>query len=418
MTDTLANYLASQETLVQEAALALPHSFSQCTYPRGYIRQAVYLCTTCAEPRGLCSACSIACHTDHEQLELFPKRRFRCDCPTRALPHACTLHKQTEDVNTENVYGQNFTGVFCRCKRPYDAQSERETMMQCLACEDWFHESCLNLRERPQDDAPDAPAAADDDAHSEASSSGLPPPLITGDDYDALVCASCVARIPIVKRYAGTQGALMVVRDDPSAPWRILDGTPAEDERAPVTASAADAPATEPKPAVPSSSTDTEVGSKRRLSSAAESTSETKRARVSPAPCLAPPENPVAQRVWAAADRAVGEGDVFLQEGWRARWCRCESCLPQLEAHRFLLEEEETYEPPEDPDSQLSLEELGMRALERIPRDRALDGIRAFNNMRDDLVQFLRPFAQEGKVVAEEDIRAFFDRERASQDQH
>lgn len=32
--------------------------------------------------------------------------------------------------------------------------------------------------------------------------------------------------------------------------------------------------------------------------------------------------------------------------------------------------------------SALSLEELGMRALERLPRDRAIDGIRAFNDMR------------------------------------
>jgi E3 ubiquitin-protein ligase UBR7 len=30
----------------------------------------------------------------------------------------------------------------------------------------------------------------------------------------------------------------------------------------------------------------------------------------------------------------------------------------------------------------LSLEELGMRALERLPRDRAIDGIHAFNGMR------------------------------------
>lgn len=29
-----------------------------------------------------------------------------------------------------------------------------------------------------------------------------------------------------------------------------------------------------------------------------------------------------------------------------------------------------------------SLEELGMRALQSLPRDRALDGIRAFNEMR------------------------------------
>jgi hypothetical protein len=88
-------------------------------------------------------------------------------------------------------------------------------------------------------------------------------------------------------------------------------------------------------------------------------------------------------------------------------------CLPSLEANRYLLEEEEVYEPPEDPDSGiyrdpshlssdsdfaalvlfwsingtdcrlgLSLEELGMRALERLPRDRAIDGIHAFNGMR------------------------------------
>ena len=74
-----------------------------------------------------------------------------------------------------------------------------------------------------------------------------------------------------------------------------------------------------------------------------------------------------------------------------------------------MLEEEETYEPPEDPDSGASLgwlaqqaqvhahdidtglslsnagrslEELGMRALANIPRDRAIDGIHAFNQLR------------------------------------
>jgi len=135
MPDTLTDYLASQADLVQEAALALPHQFSQCTYSLGYIRQAVYLCQTCAEPRGICSACSIACHTDHEQLELFPKRRFRCDCPTTVLAHACTLHKQPEDVNTDNMYGHNFLGVFCRCGQSYDASTEQETMIQCIACE-------------------------------------------------------------------------------------------------------------------------------------------------------------------------------------------------------------------------------------------------------------------------------------------
>lgn len=30
----------------------------------------------------------------------------------------------------------------------------------------------------------------------------------------------------------------------------------------------------------------------------------------------------------------------------------------------------------------LSLEELGARALDRLPRDRAIDGVHAFNDMR------------------------------------
>ena len=132
---TLAEILASQQHLIEEAALALPHQFNQCTYPLGYIRQAVYLCKTCALPRGICSACSVACHTDHEQVELFPKRHFRCDCPTSAIQHPCTLHKTCEAENTENSYGQNFKGTFCRCGRPYDSNQERETMIQCLSCE-------------------------------------------------------------------------------------------------------------------------------------------------------------------------------------------------------------------------------------------------------------------------------------------
>ena len=71
-----------------------------------------------------------------------------------------------------------------------------------------------------------------------------------------------------------------------------------------------------------------------------------------------------------------------------------------------------------------SLEELGLRALNNLPRDRAIDGIMHFNALkyviipgkvqsvltmrRDHLVGYLRPFAQEGKVVGETDVRSFF----------
>ena len=139
---TLVSLLQDQKALVEAAALALPNKFDKCTYELGSLKQAVYLCITCAVPRGLCQACSISCHGDHEQIELFPKRNFRCDCPTTALTAPCKLaqeegRNEKQPINTLNKYGQNFEGGgrFCRCHSLYDAEREREAMVQCLACE-------------------------------------------------------------------------------------------------------------------------------------------------------------------------------------------------------------------------------------------------------------------------------------------
>jgi len=406
MAETLAEYLASQEELLQEAALALPHEFSKCTYSLGHIRQAVYLCLTCPEERGICSACSIACHTDHEQIELFPKRNFRCDCPTTSVAHACTLHKTVQEANTSNVYGHNFKGQFCRCGRPYDAKTEQETMIQCLVCEDWFHESCCNLRERPPSRAPSPEQCpkqtagvvevVDDDTSE--TSSGLPPPLISASDYESFICGACVSNNDTLVRWAGTPGITMVIRDSPAAPWKCFS---------------AEVPST--KDIVDTDGMDkSTVGSKRLRSPSSLEVPDAKRPRttLAAASCLAPRSNATSEKIFAQLNAPVeislGTGDLFLSEGFRDRWCRCVSCLPSLEANRCLLEDEETYEPPEDPDSGLSLEELGMRALERLPRDRAIDGIHAFNGLRDNLLKYLRPFAQEGKVVNEADVRDFF----------
>ncbi|KAF8554501.1 hypothetical protein OG21DRAFT_1597299 [Imleria badia] len=408
---SLNDLIASQDALLREAALALPHEFSRCTFSMGPIKQAIYLCLTCATPRGICSSCSIACHTDHEQVELFPKRHFRCDCPTSAIPHACTLHKTTEEENGGNQYGQNFRGLFCRCARPYDPKTEQETMIQCLGCEDWFHESCLNLRERPppRESSPDLPDPDDTATHEDDcsdASSDLPPPLLSADDYDSFMCAGCVSKVPILRRYAGTQGAIMVVRDGEQGSWQRLDGN--SPEKAQGTSNEPSLDVTDPQPVT--------IKRPRSRSSSQDNEPEAKRTRVSMSPpCLAPVVNHIAQAIFdnkmsgSESSSPEGTGDIFLTEGFRQRWCRCERCLPSLQAHPYLFEEEDTYEPPEDPDSGLSLEELGARALERLPRDRALDGIHAFNDMRDNLLEYLRPFAQQGKIVEEADVTQFFE---------
>ncbi|VDD84455.1 unnamed protein product [Mesocestoides corti] len=114
------------------------------------------------------------CHCDHEVVELYTKRHFRCDCGNSNFKGAseCKLWEEKDDVNVENKYDQTFDGVFCVCSRPYpdpDAEEEFE-MFQCGICEDWFHTHHL----------------------------GLPPDFLPNDDYEELTCLNCIKRLPLL----------------------------------------------------------------------------------------------------------------------------------------------------------------------------------------------------------------------------
>jgi E3 ubiquitin-protein ligase UBR7 len=122
-TVTAVEYLENQLALEKEAADILPGKFENCTYKLGHIRQAVYACKTCSNldpdhPAGMCYGCSIACHADHEILELFPKRHFRCDCGLKSKfgGAACELDMESKagSRNDDNAYNHNFVGKYCR----------------------------------------------------------------------------------------------------------------------------------------------------------------------------------------------------------------------------------------------------------------------------------------------------------------
>lgn len=106
----------------------------------------------------------------------------------------------------------------------------------------------------------------------------------------------------------------------------------------------------------------------------------------------------------------------------------------------YLLEEEDVFEPPEDPDARTSCHasllqtpritadpvfsvdkstfDLGMEhLLNRMPRDQALDSVRAFTTLSDRLKTFLRPHAEGGTTVTKEHIQAFFDAEQERRQQ-
>lgn len=161
-TMTMEEYFEGVEAQELEADLVLGgDDGKECTYANGYMkRQAVFSCLTCVPSgnAGICTACSLSCHDGHEVVELWTKRKFRCDCGNSKFGvFSCKLCSNKEPENTDNAYNQNFKGNYCICVRPYpdpEAQEQFE-MIQCCICEDWFHESHLGLNsteEIPRDE--------------------------------------------------------------------------------------------------------------------------------------------------------------------------------------------------------------------------------------------------------------------------
>jgi E3 ubiquitin-protein ligase UBR7 len=103
-TVTAVDVLQAQTELEREAAAVLPGRFDQCTRLLGPTRQSAYACLTCSptEPRGICYACSIACHAEHNLVELFERRRFLCDCAID-MPNGDGCQIERVSCNTATV---------------------------------------------------------------------------------------------------------------------------------------------------------------------------------------------------------------------------------------------------------------------------------------------------------------------------
>jgi E3 ubiquitin-protein ligase UBR7 len=108
----------------------------------------------------------------------------------------------------------------------------------------------------------------------------------------------------------------MVVRGSPDQLWRRLESEQAE---------VVNVDATEVEEA-------SSIGTKRPLSPSSDIPHPKRPCRPSPNPftaCLAPPANSIAQKIFidllAGEPPCLGTGDLFLTEGFRERWCRCNS---------------------------------------------------------------------------------------------
>ncbi|XP_013179930.1 PREDICTED: putative E3 ubiquitin-protein ligase UBR7 [Papilio xuthus] len=154
---TMLDVLQEEQDFEEDANAVLGASDDKnCSYNKGYIkRQAIYACMTCCSDAkdnplkraGVCLACSLMCHENHELIELYTKRNFRCDCGNAKFnSHPCKFTANKADLNEDNKYNQNYSGLYCTCHRPYpDPESTSEDeMIQCIICEDWLHASHLD----------------------------------------------------------------------------------------------------------------------------------------------------------------------------------------------------------------------------------------------------------------------------------
>ena len=209
--------------------------------------------------------------------------------------------------------------------------NDRDTCTKIENLQDWFHESCCNLRERPKS-RENTPAdllepselsngqLTDiqdvDDAVSEASSSGLPPPLIFGDEYESFVCGACVSVNPTLRRWAGSYGLMMVVRDSVTDSWRILNGDLTDSKEL---IQVENGYASGAKRPLSPSALEPDAKRAKNLSNTPLSQSK---------PCLAPWQDSLARKIFddfGNSSSSLGAGDIFCTFNFRERWCHCDS---------------------------------------------------------------------------------------------
>ncbi|KAI4089817.1 MAG: hypothetical protein LQ339_008470 [Xanthoria mediterranea] len=467
---TASEFINSQLQLEADAREALPYAFDHCTQPLGPLRQNVFSCLTCNPPpkstsdpytsAGVCYSCSIACHGEHELVELFNKRNFTCDCGTTRLPATspCTLRLDpvtgikgpvhSQPAAEGNTYNQNFKNRFCGCEELYDPHTEKGTMFQCFGLageseggcgEDWWHPECIighgrtRLRAKKTEPLPEStheslgngsePTPNQDEEEEDPGEEELPPGFPAEDDFETFVCYKCVDANPWIKRYASSTGFLPPVlkSEEKTSNDRSEIGDNRSGNETTGTAvthqeTMHDASLDKTDPGTKTITTPPDNSLKRRAEDDEDShdPTQSKKAKTETN------QNCYYKSLLEPGDETFS---LFLKEDFRDHFCRCANCYPNLRKHPQLLEEEESYEPPLSEEEENgrgsvgtgSLLDRGEAALNNVDRVRAIEGVMVYNHLKDKVKSFLQPFAESGQAVGAEDIKAYFEKLRGDE---
>lgn len=230
-------------------------------------------------------------------------------------------------------------------------------MIQCVVCEDWYH-----------------------GRHTGIGDSGPPDDSL----YAEMICFECAVSLPYLHHYTG-----LVVTKVKREEEKIDDGT----AEMPVHVENEGNDRVEKTDNVENNKSTDDVGSE-------DSNKEKKTCHTIVCPLTKP-----------SSDISI-TSSMFLPLGWRSSLCKCPSCTQLYKDTNtsFLTEESDTVHHYESQarDKKGTLEQ-GMEALSQMDRVKQVEAIHSYNNMKQNLMEYLAKFADSKKVVREDDIRTFFE---------
>lgn len=376
----------------------MPYDPNTCTFTMGTQRQQLYACLTCLEasknkqPAAVCYSCSIQCHSTHELVELFTKRFFTCDCGTTRMNHPCKLRDGAKDdiPSSDNKYNHNFKGRFCECDKPYDPNEETGNMLQCILgdeCgEDWYHDYCIlgvNKPEKVETPVKEARKENPLEGVNQLDSLGEPGEdastdnirqngegeyeeqeedeenILDGfpslDEFENFICWKCVAK---------HREFFSLIKDDENIVFTIVE----------------------------------------RVDSAA-----------NPQERIEILNKEKGGLLQLFKKRKIDHAySVFLKPNHETNFknlletSRDETVLKFLKKFKYLTDDLPVYEPMEDNDDNSSIFDLGAKAISSLPREQAIQGVQAYEDIKTKLKDFLKPFAENGTIVDKKDIDEFF----------
>ncbi|KAG8514299.1 putative E3 ubiquitin-protein ligase UBR7 [Galemys pyrenaicus] len=292
----------------------------------------------------------------------------------------CSYSQDKAKINPGNKYNDNFFGLYCICKRPYpDPEDEiPDEMIQCVVCEDWFHGRHLGA---------------------------IPP---ESGDFQEMVCQACMKRCSFLWAYAAQ---LAVPTEDDGLVLNV-DGTGDQEVIKPENGAHQDSTLKED---VPEHGKDVvkEVKAEQTNEPCTSSSSELqttfKNQHLNTESLSGCKLQELKAKQFVKKDTAI-----YWPFNWRSKLCACQDCMKMygdLDV-LFLTDEYDTvlaYENKGKVDEAADRRDPLMDTLNSMNRVQQVELICEYNDLKTELKDYLKRFADEGTVVKREDIQQFFE---------